>query len=381
MLAGVFGGCLFPFLAIIGRKIGATDLQVALIVSSPYVANAFALLWTEDILGKGRVWYVVWPAAAGRALLLAMFFVATPFWYTLLIYIYMIVTAVPFPSYASIMKTNYPDESRGRLMSYVRVGNAVIWIGASALAGAVLDADTWNFRYVFPFAAVFGVLSALQFGAVKVRGEKPGRERLTGIDHLTAPLRDRAFLRFILAYTLFELGVLIALPVYPLVLVDELNISNAAAGVYGSVYSGFWLLGFFLWGFTLDRLLIRKTMLIFFGAAALIPLIYFASRDIVILGAAQALAGLVFAASDLIGYVLITRLASPQDVPRYTAAHIALGALRGLIAPLAGTYIAGAMGAKTVFFAAFLLSISAAIYALKNMDGRGTVDARGPRYL
>ena len=43
MLFGIFGGMILPFIAIIGRKIGATDFQIALFTAAPFIANIFAL--------------------------------------------------------------------------------------------------------------------------------------------------------------------------------------------------------------------------------------------------------------------------------------------------------------------------------------------------
>lgn len=369
MYAGVFGGCFFPFMAIVGRKIGATEFQIALLVSAPYVANAFSLFWTEDMFGKGRVWYVVWPWAAGRALLFGMFIVVSPFWYTLLIYVYMFVTAIPFPSYASIMKTNYPDDLRGRLMSYVRVGHAIFWVAASAGAGLILDLDTGYYRYIFPFAALFGVLSALRFRHIRVRGEKKERSGIGGLGQLIAPFRVNAFVRFISAYSLFELGLLVALPVYPLVLVDEMAISNATAGIYGSIFSGAWLAGFFFWGRLLDRFDIKKVMVVFFIAASAIPLIYLYSRDTVVIGVAQGAAGIVFAAVELVGYVVITRLCTAADTARFMAVHIALGGIRGATAPFLGTMLAFSLGPSFVFTLGAALSLCAALYTLAAYEG------------
>ena len=175
MLFGVFGGAFLPFIAIVGRKIGATEFQIALLMAAPYIANTFALLWTEDIFGKGRVWYVVWPNVAGRAVLFAIFFVTDPFDYTLIIFVYMLITAIPFPSYASVMKTNYPDKDRGRLMSYIRIGTACFWIVSSTVTGWILEKGTEGYRYIFPAAALFGILSALVFGNIKVRRSEERR--------------------------------------------------------------------------------------------------------------------------------------------------------------------------------------------------------------
>ncbi|MBI4948820.1 MAG: MFS transporter [Deltaproteobacteria bacterium] len=363
LLIGVFGGLLMPFIPIIGRKIGASDFQVALLAASPYIANTFTLLWTEDVFGRGRVWYVVWPGVLGRLILLGMFYVTAPLWYTVVIFAYMIVTAIPFPSYASIMKTNYPDEHRGKLMAYVRVGIAVSWVAASALAGWVLEKDTYNFRYIFPVAAVFGALSALQFRSIRVRREKREREPFAGPGHLLRPLKDGAFLRFVTVYSLFEFGLLMALPVFPLVLVDEVGISNLATGVYGSVFSSMWLLGFFFWGRQLDAHRVKRVLVLIFAIASATPLLYLFTRDVYALGVAQATAGFTFAALELTNYVVITRIASEGEVARYTAANIAIGGIRGATAPFLGTALFAVAGGGAVFGVSFAMCVGALLLA------------------
>lgn len=368
VLFGVFGGFFFPFVAIVGRKIGATDLQVALIVSAPYIANAFALLWTEDVLGVGRVWYVVWPSAAGRALLAGMFFILSPWYYTALIFVYMLITAIPFPSYASIMKTNYPDGVRGRLMSYVRVGNAVFWIIASAAGGWYLDKDTGNYKYLFPAAAVFGVLSAFQFNYIKTRRDKAVKEKFRAITHLAVPLMDGRFLRFLAVYSVFEFGLLLATPVYPLILVDDVHITNFATGVFGSLFSAAWLAGFFFWGHFIDRSSARRTLTLAFLVSCAMPALYLVSRNIFVLGAAQCAAGFLFAAIELVGYVLITRMARPADVPRYMAAHIAFGGLRGATAPFIGTSLYAAAGPDLIFGSSLVLALLSITLALRLLE-------------
>ncbi len=369
-LFGLFGGLIFPFMAIVGRKIGATNFHIALIASAPYVSNAFALLWTEDILGTGRVWYVVWPNALGRALLVLMFFVISPLWYAVLIFVYMLVTAPAFPSYASIMKTNYPEPIRARLMSYVRAAIAFFWIIASAAAGWYLQRDTYNYRYLFPFAATLGFLSALQFRHVRIRREKKERESIPGFDTLTMPLKDPAFLKFLAVYSVFEFGLLLANPVYPLVLVDEAHISNFAAGIYGSVFSSLWLLGFFFWGHFIDRYAIKSSVLLVFLSGCFVPFIYLITRSVFILGIAQGMSGFLMAGVELAGYIVITRMARPKDVPRYMAAHVALQGVRGAAAPFLGTRLYPMAGADTVFGLSLILGAFSIFIAWKVLDAK-----------
>lgn len=362
MLFGVFGGALFPFIAIIGRKIGATEFQIALLMAAPFIANAFALLWTENILGVSRVWYVVWPNAIGRAALVAMFFIATPFYYTLLVFVYMLITAIPFPSYASVMKTNYPDKERGRLMGYIRIGTAFFWIIASTIAGWILEKGTENYHYVFPAAALFGVLSALEFGNIRIRREKKHREKLAAFSHITAPFKNESFNRFLFVYSIFEFGLLLIMPLFPLIQVDNAHIPNFVAGIFGTIFSITWLAGFFFWGRFIDKHPLSSLLKLLFLITSGLPLIYLLTYNLWWLGIGQAIAGFMAAAIELVGYVVITRMASPKETPRYMAVHTVLGGIRGATAPFLGPIIMSRFGADAVFEISIVFMLCAIVF-------------------
>ena len=368
MLFGVFGGAFLPFIAIVGRKIGATEFQIALLMAAPYIANTFALLWTEDVFGKGRVWYVVWPNVIGRAVLIAMLFVSSPFVYTLIIFVYMIITAIPFPSYASVMKTNYPDKDRGRLMSYIRIGTACLWIISSAITGWILEKGTESYRYIFPVAALFGMLSALVFGNIKVRREEKKRDAFAAFSHITAPLKNRRFSTFLLAYSIFEFGLLLSLPLFPLVQVDRAHIPNIVAGIFGIVFAVAWLAGFFFWGRFIDKHPLRSLLKLLFLVSSALPLVYLFTHNLWFLGAAQGVAGFIFAALELIGYVVITRMAAPKETPRYMAVHTVLGGIRGATAPFLGPLIMGKFGTEAAFGVVIIFMISALIFVNAKKD-------------
>ena len=359
ILFGIFGGALLPFIAIVGRKIGATEFQISLLMAAPYIANTFALLWTEDVFGRGRVWYVVWPNVIGRAVLISMFFVTNAFNYTMIIFVYMIITAIPFPSYASVMKTNYPDRERGRLMSYIRIGTACFWILSSTVAGWILEGSTENYHYIFPVAALFGVLSALEFGNIKIRREVKQRENFAAFSHITAPFQNKPFRTFLLIYSVFEFGLLLVLPLFPLIQVDKAHIPNFVAGIFGTIFSGTWLAGFFFWGRFVDKHPLKSLLALLFFVASGLPFIYIFTYNLWFLSVAQGVAGFVFAAIELIGYVVITRMASQKETPRYMAVHTVLGGIRGATAPFLGPVIMNSFGADIAFGVSAALMISA----------------------
>ena len=78
---GAFNGMLTPFFAVIGIRIGASDLAVGLIAAAPCAALLASIYWGTMTQDKPKLPYVVWPNVVGRALLLAMAFVVTPWPY------------------------------------------------------------------------------------------------------------------------------------------------------------------------------------------------------------------------------------------------------------------------------------------------------------
>ena len=145
-----------------------------------------------------------------------------------------------------------------------------------------------------------------------------------------------------------------------------MHIPNLVAGIYGSIVSAFGLAGFFFWGYFTDRHSEKRVFSAISLIGGCIPLLYLLSRDLWVLGAAHAAAGLTYAGMELIGYVVITRMSSNSEVPRYMAVYIALGGLRGGIAPFLGTALKSSFGASTVFGLSLFLIFLGFISAVRN---------------
>lgn len=246
-------------------------------------------------------------------------------------------------------------------MSYIRIGTACFWIAASAVAGWILEKGTENYHYLFPAAALFGILSALEFGNIRVRREKRKRERFAAFSHTALPFRNRSFARFLLVYSVFEFGLLLALPLFPLIQVDMAHIPNFVAGIFGIIFSGTWLAGFFFWGRFIDKHSLPDLLALLFPVAAVLPLIYLFTYNLWFLGIAQGISGFIAAAIELAGYVVITRMASPPETPVYMAVHTVLGGIRGATAPFLGPIIMNRFGADTAFASAAAFIIAAFI--------------------
>ena len=107
-----------------------------------------------------------------------------------------------------------------------------------------------------------------------------------------------------------------------------------------------------------------------FSTACVIPLIYLVSRSVYVLSLAQAATGFLFAATELVGFVIITRIATHRDVPGYMAAHVSFGALRGATAPFIGVALYSSLGGNVVFASSLLLGAAAVILCQGLLKGR-----------
>ena len=125
------------------------------------------------------------------------------------------------------------------------------------------------------------------------------------------------------------------------------------------IYSVMWLAGFFFWGRFIDRHTLSNSLRLFFAITAIIPFIYLTTYNIWFLAIAQAVAGITFAAIELIGYIVITRMSEHKETPRYMAVYVVFGGIRGATAPFLGTMLMKNFSAETAI-AVSLMFIAAA---------------------
>ncbi len=154
-----------------------------------------------------------------------------------------------------------------------------------------------------------------------------------------------------------------------MILVDKVHISNATVGVFGALYSAMWLLVIFFWGRDSDKHTLSRSLRFFFAITAGIPFIYLLTYNIWFLALAQAIAGITFAAIELIGYVVITRMSHHNETPRYMAVYVVFGGVRGITAPFLGPIIMNNFGVETAHAVSLLLIISAFFIANILKDG------------
>src|SRR3989442_375407 len=362
-----------PFMPVIVRRIGGTELEVSLVIAGAFIGHLlspigayllarFPLVPVIAVTGNlGRMVFVVGAVVATGPLALAVAFVG--FW---------IFTLSNVAAYTALMQRLYPDDQRATAMGRVRIGANVTGLVSAIVGGAILQVATEPAR-VLAMAAALSVAGNVIF--LRIRHDEPAtRPRIISPRSLLPMVRaDPTYTRFLLAWTVLGAGNLIGATLYPLLLVDRFDAPNAFVGIYTAATAGATMLGYWWWGSRIDRgssirlTLANSTLLL------ALPLVYLFAPNVWFLLPGALVAGFTMGAGDLTFFTNLVQLAPKGKAADYMAAQsFALG-LRGTIAPFL------ASGLLLATNATFALSIVVAIVAIGLLllrDVTARVDAR-----
>jgi hypothetical protein len=372
-LGGVYQGLGLSLIAIVGRRIGMSSTQMAVMLSMPYAGYLLSLGLGPLVRGRAATDWVFWPGVISRVLLLGIAFVRTPGAFMAIMCVHYVVSTFSGPAYASIMKTNYSDSNRGTLMSRIRILQTAVVAVAAFVAGQTLETHPAAYRWVVPLGACAGIASSFVFRHLKVRrAEQSSAGRLglrTGLREVTA---NRPFLILMGAFFLCAGGGKLAIPLEPIRLVDELGMSYSQAGlIIGTITGVTSMFGYWLWGRLSKRRDPLELMLAVFVLGLLRNPIMALARSPWHVIPASLVSGLSSPGYDLVPLFAILGLAGPGSVPVYIAFHNTLIGVRGLVGPYLGTalhdgaglpiasvywIITGVVAAGALVMAAFLFT-------------------------
>jgi len=241
-----------------------------------------------------------------------------------------------------------------------------------ALIGVVLEWMPFPLNYQVVFLASFagGMLSFLFSQRISIPDNPPPAARPA-----SNPLREGiavlraspAFGRFVLSAFVFNLGLNMALPLFPLYWVREVNASDFWIGLINTVNNGVVLVAYFMWTAVTRRkgnvLVLR---LCAFGLV-LYPLLTGLTRTVEPLAIYAALAGIFAAGLNLVLFDISLATVPPDRVASYIALYQLTTYAAALAGPIVGTTIGEQAGyAAALFLAAALRLVGAALFvALK----------------
>lgn len=366
LLAGLYTGAVFPFVAVIARDdLKASPSLLALLTAAPFLGNLLALFWARAMEGKKKLPFVKWSHLAARLMIVLAFFAHGAWQFALVVSLAQIIGTVATPAYAAVIKAVYPDDQRGRLLSYTKAGILVAQIASTLIAGWAMGylaqhgLKEDSYRYVFPAGAIFGIAAALIFARIYPDEEEPvvpeGAENTSPLakvketavyiwETLGILKEDKAYRWFALSVFTYGFGNLLTVPIIPLIQVDELHITKAELAVMFNLMQVVAILSYFYWGRYVDRRSPQRAVVLNVLLNCFIPLVYILTAAVPwksawVLLPAYIVSGVVLAGIDMSYFNAILTFSGPDNVARYQALQSFLLGVRGSIAPFIGGFM------------------------------------------
>ena len=142
LLTGTMYGGVLWLLPIVARKLGATDFQIALLETLPFVGAFFTFLWAQFSKQRSLMPMMLWVRGIGRAALLLAAFSTGPGFLIGMAFVFWFFEMAGSPAYTGIMKDIYPEEHRGRAMGF----SFAVMTAATMLSAFAVG------RYLEPFS-------------------------------------------------------------------------------------------------------------------------------------------------------------------------------------------------------------------------------------
>ena len=363
-LAGLYTGAVFPFVNIIARDdLGASREVLAFMAAAPFLGNLMALFWAQAMEGRRKVPFVKWSHLGARLMIMMTLFAVGAWPFALAVSGAQIIGTIATPAYAAIIKQVYPDDQRGRILSYTRAAILIAQIASTLLAGWLMGFI--SYQYIFPFAAVIGMVAALIFSRINPAEEEMAEEtgpktsvgkklKETAVfvwNTLGILKEDQAYRWFALSVFTYGFGNLMTVPLIPVIQVNELHITKAQLAVLANLMQVIAVASYFYWGRYVDRRSPQRAVVLNVLINSLVPVVYIATGFIPGANAwtllpAYVMSGIVLAGIDMSYFSALLTFAGPENVSRYQALQSFLLGIRGSIAPFVGTGLAGLLEAR-----------------------------------
>jgi MFS family permease len=238
-------------------------------------------------------------------------------------------------------------------MGNVRVGASVAGIAAAALAGSFIDVVPA--QWVFAAAALVGLPGALAFFAIRYDGPVAPPTRRPALEIARDVWADRRYRKLLLAFSLFGTGNLMNFAVFPIMLVDHFDASNAFVGTLAIVQSATQIVAYPIVGRLIDRGSTLRQTLIATLLTILVPIGYLVAPASWALIPVAIIIGIAVSSGELTNFTNIVHLAPRERIGEYAAANAFLLGVRGTAAPFVAAALLGMVQPRVVLVLGALL--------------------------
>lgn len=352
-LYSAFGVLIVSFPAVLARRQGAADWIVSLVIAAPSIGLLSTILWSRYTQNAKKMQVMFWGGMAARLSLLLMLFAFHPIIFALVMIVCNILEVSKSPAYASIMQQVYPAERRGELMGKVRVVSSVATTIAAVILGAALE--QFSYQIVFPIVGLLGFASIVVFCRVRYHDEPITRPPTSLRRLIMIPNTDKRYGSFLFAVFWMGFFNLLGSALFPIVMVDDLHVSNGFVGIMNGLQSLLAIAFYFIWGRYSDRHHPMVLLYITFLISLVVLAIYTMAWTSWLLLIVAVLAGISAAGSDLATINNAIRFPKdPQDIPHYMALYNSLIGVRGVVTPFLATGMLSFMSDRLVLLIALI---------------------------
>src|SRR5216117_2521747 len=329
---GVYISVLITFMPIVVRRLGGSTTDVAIVIAAPFVGHLLSPISAYLLSGFPLVRVVAGTVTLARATFLAGVLVAaTPLMLAVTTVAFFAISVANIGAYTALMQGIYPDRERAQAMANVRIGAAIAGIASAAVAGTFIDVIPAS--WVFAAAALIGLPGAIAFFWVRYDGSAKAATRRPLPDIARSVWADQKYRRLLLSFTVFGMGNLMNVAVYPILLVDHFNASNSFIGGMMAVSSLTMVVAYIIWGRMIDRGSSIRLTLVNTVVSLLVPIGYIAAGDVWLLIPVAIVGGIVSAGGEITFFTNIVQIAPRDKIGEYATAQSLLMGLRGTAAP------------------------------------------------
>lgn len=358
---------LLPF--ILYRDLGATPLQIAIIVALKPALSLLSIYWSSLIKNRSDrlMSNVIW-ASIIRVIPFLFFPFINNVWYFIFAsgFFIMFHRGVN-PAWMELMKQNLPGDSRGRIFAW---GSAVGYLGDAILPfmfGWMMDDYLEPWRWIFPTTALISILSVFFQYRITIRLspiKTPSKE-----NQLLRPWKDAwelicrrpDFRGFQIGFMLSGGGLMMMHAVLPAFFMGSLELTYTELGIALALCKGIgYVLTSQMWARWMDNIDIYSFSALVTVFAALFSFVLLISPfNISYLYIAYIIYGVMQAGSELSWNLSGPIFSKNEDSSVYSSVNIFTVGLRGCFAPAIGTMLLAFSSPAAVLLISGLLSLLA----------------------
>lgn len=362
LASAVLGATFFAgtFMPVLVRRIGGSELEVALVMASGPIGHIIAPLpsYLYHRFHPAKVLAVV-GIVSKLAFVAALLFATTPLFLALAWVAFNVVALSAIAQSTTLMQGIYPDDQRGRAMARVRMWANFVGMGSVIAGGALLQvADP---QPVLVLAALVSLGAPIFLFFMRHDDRRVHRSLASPVRLGAVAMRDTAFRRYLLATTFIGFGNAMGGTAYPILLVDRFDAPAALVGLMAATQAAATIAGYHFWGRRIDRgstvALVRRNTIVML----LLPLVYLVAPSAPFLLAGAVVAGVTTAMAELAFFTSMIELAG-QRAGQYMAAQSFVLGVRATLGPFVASALLITIGPTPTLVAVILcLAIGAAL--------------------